>query len=122
VFPLVIGIGLVLCGALIAFGIGQSFEEPVVIEGDTIERPQHAWWRGFRVLVPPALLLLYVFASEPLGFIPVAALIALITCLTLGGSWRLAIPVAIVAPVFVHIVFAKLLRVPLPPGLLPMPW
>jgi putative tricarboxylic transport membrane protein len=30
--------------------------------------------------------------------------------------------VAIGAPLFVNLVFLKLLRVPLPSGLLPMPW
>ncbi len=42
--------------------------------------------------------------------------------MALGATLRLAIPVAIFAPVFVHLIFAKLLRVPLPRGLLPMPW
>ena len=33
-----------------------------------------------------------------------------------------AIPLAILTPIAVHLVFAKLLRVPLPAGFLPMPW
>jgi putative tricarboxylic transport membrane protein len=41
---------------------------------------------------------------------------------TLGARLRLAIPLAIVAPLFVHLVFFKLLRVPLPQGLIPLPW
>ena len=31
-------------------------------------------------------------------------------------------PLAIAAPLFVNLVFAKLLRVPLPSGFLPLPW
>jgi putative tricarboxylic transport membrane protein len=42
--------------------------------------------------------------------------------LALGARLRLAIPLAIGAPLFVHLVFSKLLRVPLPPGLVPAPW
>jgi putative tricarboxylic transport membrane protein len=32
------------------------------------------------------------------------------------------VPLAILTPVAVALVFSKLLRVPLPPGILPMPW
>jgi putative tricarboxylic transport membrane protein len=42
--------------------------------------------------------------------------------LTFGARPRLAVPVALLAPVVVHLVFYKLLRVPLPAGLIPMPW
>jgi hypothetical protein len=35
---------------------------------------------------------------------------------------KLALPLAVLAPVGIHLIFGKLLRVPLPPGLLPMPW
>ncbi|MCC7345933.1 MAG: tripartite tricarboxylate transporter TctB family protein [Variibacter sp.] len=123
VFPMVVGIGLVLCGAMVAFGIGHSFEaEPVTEAGDGGEAaeppPRNALW----VLLPPALLLFYAFASETLGFILTAGLVALATALGLGARLRLALTVALLAPVAVHLVFAKLLRVPLPIGFVPMPW
>lgn len=124
VFPMVVGIGLLLCGLMIVFGIGRGFEEAPALEhgeADAAPSPRSPWY-GLRVLLPPALLLFYVFASEPIGFMPTAALITLVTCLSLGGSLRLAIPLALLAPAAVHLVFAKLLRVPLPAGLLPMPW
>jgi putative tricarboxylic transport membrane protein len=126
IFPLVVGIGLCLCGLLIAIGIGRSFEiaavEPAVANpGEEQAKPSRKL-EGLRMLLPPALLLFYVFASEPLGFVPTAAIIAFVTSISLGGSLRLAIPVALAAPAAVHLVFAKLLRVPLAAGLLPMPW
>jgi putative tricarboxylic transport membrane protein len=40
----------------------------------------------------------------------------------LGARLRLAIAMAIGAPLVVNLVFAKLLRVPLPSGFLPLPW
>ena len=46
----------------------------------------------------------------------------LATALAFGARWRLAVPLAILAPLLVHLVFYKLLRVPLPAGLLPAPW
>lgn len=112
-FPMVIGFGLIGCGTLIALGIGRGFEVPDAGE------PR---WPGFRVLIPPALLLFYVLASETLGFLPTAFLMVLVGALALGARLSLAVPVALVAPVLVHLAFAKLLRVPLPEGLLPAPW
>lgn len=115
-FPMLIGGGLVLCGLLIAFGIGQAFEAP---EEDAEGAPRFA---GLRALLPPALLVFYVLAVDRLGFLPTAAAMVLATALTFGARWRLALPLAIAAPLLVHLIFYKLLRVPLPAGLLPAPW
>lgn len=117
-FPILIGSGLIICGALIAFGIGHSFEVPE--EEDAGPGP----WRlgGLRALVPPALLVFYVYASEPLGFLLTGAILVFVAALVLGARPRLAVPVAIVAPLLVHLAFYKLLRVPLPAGILPAPW
>jgi putative tricarboxylic transport membrane protein len=68
------------------------------------------------------LLLFYVLAVDRIGFLPTAALVVLTTSLALGARLRLAVAMAIGAPLFVNLVFSKLLRVPLPSGLLPMPW
>ena len=124
VFPLVIGIGLLLCGLAIAFGIGHSFEEEeeiVPYEGGEAPAPRGKLY-GLRALLPPALLLLYVFVADRLGFILTAALIVYVTATALGARWKLALPLAVLAPVAIHLIFSKLLRVPLPIGLLPMPW
>jgi putative tricarboxylic transport membrane protein len=134
VFPLVIGAGLALCGLAITFGVGRSFEEeeelvpvePGQVEHGQIEqtaetppaRPLH----GLRALLPPALLLFYVVAADWLGFYITAALITYATSAALGAKWKLALPLAVLAPVGIHLIFGKLLRVPLPDGLLPMPW
>jgi len=110
-FPMVIGCGLVACGVLIGLGIGQSFE----VE----DAPEPL---NLRILVPPGLLLFYVLAADRLGFLPTAALMVLAAGLALGARLRLAVAMAIVAPPLVHLAFYKLLRVPLPAGILPAPW
>ncbi len=123
-FPMVIGGGLMACGVLIALGIGRGFEAP---ESEQKETPpglaarlgRGSWLAAF---LPPALLIFYVLAAETLGFLPTAALMVLATALALGASARLAIGMAVVAPFAVHAVFYKLLRVPLPDGLVPTPW
>jgi putative tricarboxylic transport membrane protein len=132
VFPLVIGVGLALCGLAITFGIGHSFEEEeelVPVEpGEpgqgAVETPAAPTGKlhGLRALVPPALLLFYVAAADRLGFFITAALITFATSTALGAKWKLAVPLAVLAPVGIHLIFGKLLRVPLPSGLLPMPW
>jgi putative tricarboxylic transport membrane protein len=127
VFPMVIGFGLMLCGALIALGVGHRFEEeaeadPTMPAAAGEESTPLSWGRSLLALLPPGLLLFYVVAVDRLGFALTAAAMVLATALALGARARLAIPLAIVAPIFVHLVFSKLLRVPLPPGPLPMPW
>ena len=125
VFPLVIGIGLAICGLMIAFGIGHSFEEEeelVPLEaGQQVPRPRGRFY-GLRALFPPLLLLFYVAAADRLGFILTAGVIVLITSTALGARPKLSVPLAILAPIGIHLIFAKVLRVPLPIGLIPMPW
>jgi putative tricarboxylic transport membrane protein len=124
VFPLVIGTGLALCGLAIALGIGRSFEEEeelIPVEGGQPPPPASKFY-GLRALLPPALLLFYVAVADQLGFIITAALIVFVTSTALGARWKLSLPLAVLAPIAIHLIFSKLLRVPLPPGLLPMPW
>ena len=130
VFPFVIGIGLGLCGLMIAFGIGRSFEEEAEVDlAAHSDRPSddrilaaHGPLYKLRVLIPPALLVFYALAADRLGFYLTTALIILIASLTFGGRLRLAVPLALLAPLLVHLAFYKLLRVPLPVGLVPLPW
>jgi putative tricarboxylic transport membrane protein len=126
VFPIVIGIGLLVCGLMIAFGIGHSFEEEEELvpndDGTQVAVAPRGKFYGLRALFPPALLLFYVAGVERLGFILTAAVIVFITSTALGGRLKLSIPMAILAPIGIHLIFYKLLRVPLPAGLIPMPW
>ena len=125
IFPLVIGTGLALCGLAIAFGIGHSFEEAeelIPVEGGQPKQAPPGRFYGLRALLPPALLLFYVAVADRLGFIITAGLIVFVTSTALGARWKLSLPLAVLAPIGIHLIFSKLLRVPLPAGLLPMPW
>ena len=128
VFPMVVGAGLMIFGVLIALGIGRSFEganEVVAAEdGTTVEEKSAPFdpLTAFKVALPPALLLFYVFFSERIGFIPTAFVIVSSMCLALGARWKAALLMGLFAPPVIHLIFAKMLRVPLPAGLLPMPW
>lgn len=128
VFPVVVGTGLVVCGALVALGVGQSFEDGA--DADVAHQPDPAAaapgpahpLHGLRALIPIAALLLYALAADTLGFAPVAAAMVFGVAYALGARPWHAAALALAATLFVHLVFAKLLRVPLPAGLLPMPW
>jgi putative tricarboxylic transport membrane protein len=125
-FPMAVGALLVLCGVLIVFGVGRHFEQ--VAEADMASHtapellePLPAW-RNWLALLPPALVLFYALASETLGFLPTAAIMVAAASFAFGARAKLAIPLAIIAPFAINLIFLKLLRVPLPGGLLPFPW
>jgi putative tricarboxylic transport membrane protein len=135
VFPMVIGASLVVCGVLIMLGVGRTFEEDEkivtsatgdVADGEALEAAQGrvaTFLRGgWKVLVPPAALFFYYFASEELGFWITASLMVFTLAWSQGAKLKWAVALAIAAPALVHLVFYKLLRVPLPPGLLAFPW
>ncbi|ODT21910.1 MAG: tripartite tricarboxylate transporter TctB [Hyphomicrobium sp. SCN 65-11] len=132
VFPMIVGISLAICGGLIAAGVGRRYEneaEAELVQATTqtedapdAAEPSPSRWRELWVLLPPVLLIFYVYVVDWLGFLPTAAAIVLVTSLALGARWRLAIPVAIGAPLVINLLFLQLLRVPLPSGLLPLPW
>jgi putative tricarboxylic transport membrane protein len=135
VFPMVIGAGLVVCGILIALGIGRTFEDDEKIiastKGDVADAQAASGDQGriaafvnggWKVLVPPTALFFYYFASERLGFWITASLMILALARSQGAKWKGTILLALLAPAFVHLVFYKLLRVPLPFGILKFPW
>jgi putative tricarboxylic transport membrane protein len=62
-------------------------------------------------------LLFYVLAADWLGFYLTALVIQVVWMRILGASWRLTLPVAVVATVLIHLSFYKLLRIPLPWGI-----
>ncbi|HUR89649.1 MAG TPA: tripartite tricarboxylate transporter TctB family protein [Ramlibacter sp.] len=135
VFPMVIGAALVVCGVLIILGVGRTFEEEEAIvtsatgevaKAEELE-PERGFVAGFlhdgwKVLVPPAALFFYYFASERLGFWITASLMIFTLAWSQGAKLKWAVALAVVAPAIVHLVFYKLLRVPLPFGLLKFPW
>ena len=114
-FPGWIATGLILCGALlIAARLRAAAPAPL------IQLPE--WTRRGRAAASVASviagLLLYVAVVDTLGFHITAAALLLVWSRLLGASWRLAVPVSIGATVVIHLAFYKLLKVPLPWGLL----
>lgn len=114
-FPQLIAAGLMVCAALlVARGLKTLKTESWISlpgwagQGRTV--------LGF-VLIP-LVLTFYVAVSERLGFLPTA--VALLTALFLvfGVKLKTAIPVALLGSLGIHTLFYKLLKVPLPWGIL----
>ncbi|MCZ0963352.1 tripartite tricarboxylate transporter TctB family protein [Paracoccus benzoatiresistens] len=120
VFPIVVGAALCLCAVLILLSAGAvPDEEPV---GDDLPPRHPPVVTAARLLLPPVILVLYVLAVEPLGFLIAGFSVILATALLLRGRLVYAAPLAAVMTVAIHSVFGTLLRVPLPDGLLALPW
>ena len=83
---------------------------------------------AFRLVAQPEVVIAILVSSVyglVVGSLPglsATMATALLVPFTFGARPRLAVPVALLAPIVVHLVFYKLLRVPLPAGLIPMPW
>ena len=115
-FPGVVAAGLVICGALLAvrgmrqltrgsraFALDDWARDPLIVA---------------RFLSVPAGLLFYVLTSNFLGFHIAASLAMLGWLLVFGLRLLPALVMAICFPVIMHLAFYKILRVPLPWGLL----
>ena len=111
-FPGLVAIGLGVCGALLVY---QGARSSVALFG----APQ--WLREPRARAAVAAVLgglvAYILAADALGFHLTAIAITALWVRVLGASWRVTVPVALVAPLIIHLAFYKLLRVPLPWGI-----
>ena len=119
-FPGVIAAGLCLAGVLLVVrGWAARQAAPWVKAGEWVRRPRHVL--GF-VLVPVAVVF-YILVAERLGFIPTATVLLTALFCVLRVLPGRAVLVAVVASLVIHFAFYKLLRVPLPWGvLMPVAW
>lgn len=119
-FPILIGIGLLVCGViLIVQGLAQRGTVPMVDIGDWAQDRQNV----LNVVILIGSIIFYIVASGELGFIPTSLLLLTILLLRFGTSWRGSILLAVVTTFVIHTLFAKVLLVPLPWGiLLPVAW
>jgi putative tricarboxylic transport membrane protein len=112
-FPGLIAAGLAICGAaLILVGLRARTAWVVVPEWTRRRRPVAG------VVAVIAGLILYVLLADRLGFYLTALPLLVLWMRVLGASWRVTVPVAVVATLVIHLSFYKLLRIPLPWGVL----
>jgi putative tricarboxylic transport membrane protein len=108
--PALIGAGLLLCGLALAWrGLRAAAAAPLP------ERAAEHVGSAFVIMV---VIVLYVLAADRIGFLIVAPLALLAVFKALRVGWVPALLWALGGTVVVHVAFYKLLRVPLPWGLL----
>jgi putative tricarboxylic transport membrane protein len=112
-FPGIVAAGLAICGAMLVVQGGRSRAPWVAFDAWTGRKRPVA---GFAAVILG--LGFYVLASEPLGFHLTGFVLLLAWMRILGTRLPLALIVAVVAPIAIHLSFYKLLRIPLPWGAL----
>ncbi len=114
-FPQLIATGFMICAVMLVLrGV-----KTLAAEG-WISLPE--WWRQPRValgfVLIPLVLAFYVAVSESLGFLPTSVILLMALFLAFTVRLRTALIVAIVGSLCIHFIFYKLLKVPLPWGIL----
>lgn len=112
-FPILVGVGLVLCGAALIVS-GRASSRAWVEAGGWVRRPRMV----FNFALVFLDLVFYAFAVTRLGFFITAALFLSAAMLAFGVPRARILPVALVVTFVIHYAFYTLLRVPLPWGIL----
>jgi putative tricarboxylic transport membrane protein len=110
--PMLVGAGLVVCAVLL---LRRSMRSTPTGEGDAPARLPERLGAPLMVL---ATVVLYVLLSHRLGFLLVAPVCLALLFRTFGQRWGAALLWAVGGTLVVHVAFYKLLRVPLPWGVL----
>jgi putative tricarboxylic transport membrane protein len=119
-FPGMIAAGLCVAGALLVLrGVRDRARQPWLAWDEWVRSPRHI----VALVVLLGCVVFYILASNRLGFLPTAALILLALFSVLHVPPGRAVLLAVVATLVIHFAFYKLLRVPLPWGMLtPYAW
>ena len=119
-FPGLIAVGLCVGGLmLLVRGWRQRAHAPWLVWEDWVRSPRHA----LALAVLLGSVLFYILVSQWLGFQLSAVLILSALFRVLQLSLARSVLIAVVATLVIHVAFYKLLRVPLPWGVLtPYAW
>ena len=113
-FPRILGTGILMCGAILVWqGLAARRQgAPWLQVAPWVFDP----WRLGSFLLILATLLIYILASETVGFIPIAIVFLLAMFVWLGVKPLNAAIISVVATLAMHWFFSTMLRVPLPRG------
>lgn len=115
IFPGLVAVGFIVCGVLLVISGVRHRRDAPWFTGDN-------WLHSSRHIVAVLAIVLgvvaYIALVETIGFLIVAPMLLLAWFRVLGVRWALAIPAALLVVLAIWYVFYKLLRVPLPWGVL----
>ena len=119
-FPGLIAAGLCIAGfLLIVHGVRNRANQPWLVWDDWVGSPRHV----VALLVLLGSIVFYIAVADRLGFLPTAVIILVALFSALRVPTGRAVLIAVIAALAVHLAFYKLLRVPLPWGVLtPYAW
>ncbi len=109
--PMLVGAGLLLCGLALLWRSRRAPAGPDAVRVRVAEQVRPA-------LVVMAALGLYVLAADRVGYLLVAPVALMLVFKALMVAWRPALLWAVCGTLVVHVAFYKLLRVPLPWGVI----
>jgi len=119
IFPGLVAVGLAICGVLL-IGSGLATRARDVAAARWIAFAP--WVRSHRHIVALALAIgvnvFYILAVDKLGFIPTGIVYVAVLFAAFGVRPLWIAPLAVVVTLVIHTAFYKLLKVPLPWGLL----
>ena len=125
--PMIIGAALLLCGLLLVLRswsaaryaalAAPAVHNPLLPD---LPAPDESAERIAPALGILAAIALYIVAADTLGYLLVAPVSLLIAQVSLRVKWLPAIGWSLLATAVVHLAFYKLLKVPLPWGLVPV--
>lgn len=138
-FPGLVAAGLGLAALVLTVGSLIRRGQPAPLRSDPLGELEHdaeaeaareeddagpmTGRRWLALALSVASVVFYIVAAESLGFIPTGIIILAVMMGVYGTRPALIVPVALVATLLIHTGFYKLLRVPLPWGVLqPFAW
>lgn len=105
-WPLVVSVAVTACSAVL------------LVTGQGAAGQERFGRRAVATLAGLASLAVFILLFQVVGFILPGAALLVFWLRWLGGeSWRLTLPVALLIPVGLHLLFVELLGVPFPPDL-----
>jgi len=112
-FPGLIAGGLAVC-SLALIVQGARARKPWVEVGEGLHHPRHRL--GFLTVI--GALVFYILCAETLGFVLCGTLMLMALLWAFAVRARWIVPIAVAATLVIHTAFYKLLKVPLPWGVL----
>jgi putative tricarboxylic transport membrane protein len=117
IFPGLIGAGFCVCGALLCIkGWRSSSVDPWAVVGDWARSGLHL----LSIVVVLAGVLAFIVLGEQLGFFLISTPLLWVLMGLKQVPWGKALLYSLAAALLIHLAFYKLLRVPLPWGVLPV--